>query len=75
MHVSDGVYYLLHSPGGCSPGKCIPLLGWHRETLTLTGTKTKKTLPLLAHNLSRNPYPAGTKTEKGLPSVAQLEEN
>ncbi len=42
-------------PGGCSPGKCIPLLGRHRETLT--GTKTKKIIPLLAHNMSRNPYP------------------
>ncbi len=25
--------------GGWSPGKCIPLLGRHRETPTLSGTK------------------------------------
>ncbi len=50
-------------PGGQLPGKCIPLLGWHRETPTLSGTLSGthlvfKTLPLMAHCL------------KALPSVA-----
>ena len=35
--------------GGRSPGKCIPLLGRHRETPTLTGTTVgPKSIPLLA---------------------------
>ncbi len=33
------------------PGKCIPLLVWHSEILTLTGTKFgPKFIPLLAEN-------------------------
>ena len=34
----------------------IPV-GLHRETFTLAGTKTKKSIPLLKHNLGQNPYP------------------
>ncbi len=48
-------------PGGTySPGNDVPLLGRHRKTHTLTGTKIKKPIPLLAHNLhdlGRNSYP------------------
>ncbi len=36
----------LHPGGrGCSPVKCIPLLGRHSETPTLTGTKFAKPYP------------------------------
>ncbi len=30
---------LLAPKGWCSLGKCIPLLGWHCKTPTLSGTK------------------------------------
>ncbi len=51
---------ILCVPWGRSPGKCIPLLGRHRETPTLTGTKFSK------------PYPYWHKSTKRVPSVAQL---
>ncbi len=59
-------------PGRYSAGKGIPLLGRHRETHTLTGAKTKKSVSLLAHSWGRNPYPY---CHRNLPYVAQLEEN
>ncbi len=37
--------------GGGESGKCIPLLGRHCETPTLSGTTTGKTIPFLAHIL------------------------
>ncbi len=55
------------SQGGHSPGKCIPLLGRHRETPTLTGTNFAKPYPYW-HNILAQIYTlTGTNIQKMYP--------
>ncbi len=59
-----GLYTL--KPGGYSPGKGILLLGRHCGTLTLTGTKAKKAIPLLVHRFENHTL-SGTEIAKSRP--------
>ena len=45
--------YLTPGGGGTHQEKVYPFLGRHRNTLTLTGTKNKETIPFLAQKLPK----------------------
>ena len=63
--------YSCESPGR-SPGKCIPLLGRHRETPTLSGTKFAKPYPYWHKIWAQIHTLTGTNPQKRVPFVAQL---
>ncbi len=57
---------------GWSPGKCIPLLGRHWKTPTLTGTKFVEPYPYWHKIWAQIHTLTGTNPQKRVPFVAQL---
>ncbi len=59
--------YFSCCPGGCSPGKCIPLLGWHCQTPTISGTRFAKPYPYWHINWAFIHTLTGINPQKGYP--------
>ena len=56
-----------HPGGGCSPVKCMPLLGWHHKAPTLAGTKFPKSCPYWHKIWAQTHTLTSTNPQKGNP--------